>query len=98
MALVADLAKAKRLILDQLGYLPLEPDAAHLVSRRLETCAILVTSNRSVAEPGTGFADPVVTTAILCRLLHRRLPQTIRKLARLDWRCARPFLPLWQPT
>lgn len=35
-------------------YLPLEPDAAHpffrLVSRRYETGAMLITSNRSVAE------------------------------------------------
>ena len=54
--------------------LPLEPDAAHLffqlVSRRYETGAMLITSNRSVAEWGTVFADPVVATAILDRLLH----------------------------
>ena len=72
--------KAKLLIVDELGYLPLEPDAAHLffqlVSRRYETGAMLITSNRSVAEWGTVFADPVVATAILDRLLHHVL--TIR--------------------
>jgi hypothetical protein len=31
---------------------------------------LLITSNRSVAEWGTVFADPVVATAILDRLLH----------------------------
>ena len=55
-------SKAKLLIVDELGYLPLEPDAAHLffqlVSRRYETGAMLITSNRSVAEWGTVFADP----------------------------------------
>ena len=70
------LAKPKLLIIDELGYLPLEPDAAHLffqlVSRRYETGAMLITSNRSVAEWGTVFADPVVATAILDRLLHHR--------------------------
>jgi len=63
------LSKAKLLIVDELGYLPLEPDAAHLffqlVSRRYETGAMLITSNRSVSEWGTVFADPVVATAIL---------------------------------
>jgi len=98
MALVAGLAKAhsekrldekllalskpKLLIIDELGYLPLEPDAAHLffqlVSRRYEAGAMLITSNRSVAEWGTVFADPVVATAILDRLLHHSHVLTIR--------------------
>jgi DNA replication protein DnaC len=76
------LSKAKLLIVDELGYLPLEPDAAHLffqlVSRRYETGAMLITSNRSVAEWGTVFADPVVATAILDRLLHHSQVLTIR--------------------
>ncbi len=76
------LAKPKLLIVDELGYLPLEPDAAHLffqlVSRRYETGAMSITSNRSVAEWGTVFADPVVATAILDRLLHHSHVLTIR--------------------
>jgi DNA replication protein DnaC len=76
------LAKPKLLIIDELGYLPLEPDAAHLffqlVSRRYEAGAILITSNRSVAEWGTVFADAVVATAILDRLLHHSQVLTIR--------------------
>lgn len=76
------LAKPKLLIIDELGYLPLEPDAAHLffqlVSRRYETGAMLITSNRSVAEWGAVFADPVVATAILDRLLHHSHVLTIR--------------------
>ena len=58
-------AKPKLLIVDELGYLPLEPDAAHLffqlVSRRYEAGAMLITSNRSVAEWGTVFAGPAAT-------------------------------------
>ena len=74
--------KAKLLIVHELGYLPLEPDAAHLffqlVSRRYETGAMLITSNRAVAEWGAVFADPVVATAILDRLLHHSHVLTIR--------------------
>jgi DNA replication protein DnaC len=98
MALVASLAKGhaqgrleeklltyikpKLLIVDELGYLPLEPDAAHLffqlVSRRYERGAILLTSNRSIGEWGTVFGDAVVATAILDRLLHHSHVITIR--------------------
>ena len=76
------LSKPKLLIVDELGYLPPGPDAAHLffqlVSRRYEAGAMLITSNRSVAEWGTVFADPVVATAILDRLLHHSHVLTIR--------------------
>ena len=75
-------AKPKLLIVDELGYLPFEPDAAHLffqlVSRRYERGAMLVTSNRSVGEWGAVFGDPVVATAILARLLHHSHVITIR--------------------
>jgi DNA replication protein DnaC len=75
-------AKPKLLIVDELGYLPFDPNAAHLffqlVSRRYERGAMLVTSNRSVGEWGTVFGDPVVATAILDRLLHHSHVITIR--------------------
>ena len=75
-------AKPKLLIVDELGYLPLEPDAAHLffqlVSRRYERGAMLVTSNRAVGEWGAVFGDAVVATAILDRLLHHSHVVTIR--------------------
>ncbi|PIK73875.1 hypothetical protein CS379_05830, partial [Methylobacterium frigidaeris] len=64
------------------GYLPFEPDAAHLffqlVSRRYERGAMLLTSNRAVGEWGTVFGDAVVATAILDRLLHHSHVVTIR--------------------
>lgn len=75
-------AKPKLLIIDELGYLPFDPNAAHLffqlVSRRYERGSLLITSNRSVAEWGTVFGDPVVATAILDRLLHHSHVVTIR--------------------
>jgi DNA replication protein DnaC len=75
-------AKPKLLIIDELGYLPFEPNAAHLffqlVSRRYERGSLLITSNRSVGEWGEVFGDPVVATAILDRLLHHSHVVTIR--------------------
>ena len=75
-------AKPKLLVIDELGYLPFERDAAHLffqlVSRRYERGSLLVTSNRPVGEWGTVFGDPVVATAILDRLLHHSHVVTIR--------------------
>ena len=61
----------KLLIIDEPGYLPFEPNAAHLffqlVLRRYERSSMMITSNRSVGEWGEVFGDPVVATAIpLC--------------------------------
>jgi DNA replication protein DnaC len=75
-------AKPKLLIVDELGYLPLEANAAHLffqlVSRRYERGSMLVTSNRGVGEWGGVFGDPVVAAAILDRLLHHSTVVGIR--------------------
>jgi DNA replication protein DnaC len=75
-------SKPKLLIVDELGYLPFEPNAAHLffqlVSRRYESGSMLITSNRAVGEWGTVFGDPIVATAILDRLLHHSHVITIR--------------------
>ena len=57
--------KPKLLIIDELGYLPFEPNAAHLffqlVSRRYERGSMLITSNRSIGEWGTAFGDPTTS-------------------------------------
>jgi len=62
---LAFFAKPKLLIVDELGYLPFEPDAAHLffqlVSRRYERGSMLITSNRSVAELGTVIGDSTLS-------------------------------------
>ncbi len=75
-------AKPKLLIVDELGYLPFDPKAAHLffqlICRRYEKGSTLITSNRSVSEWGEVFGDSVVATAILDRLLHHSQVITIR--------------------
>jgi DNA replication protein DnaC len=74
--------KPKLLIIDELGYLPFEPNAAHLffqlVSRRYERGSVLITSNRAVSEWGIVFGDAIIATAILDRLLHHSHVITIR--------------------
>ncbi|HYP03098.1 MAG TPA: IS21-like element helper ATPase IstB [Cyanobium sp.] len=75
-------AKPKLLIVDELGYLPLEPQAGHLffqlISRRYEQGSVLISSNRPVEEWDEVFGDQVVAAAILDRLLHHSQVVTIR--------------------
>lgn len=58
------LSRPKLLIIDELGYLPFEANAAHLffqlVSLGYEKGSILITSNRFVGEWGSASGDPVV--------------------------------------
>jgi DNA replication protein DnaC len=76
------LCKPKLLILDEMGYFPLDRMAAQfffqLVSRRYHKGSIVLTSNKSFAEWGEIFADPVLATAILDRLLHFSTTLNIR--------------------
>ena len=71
---LTQLARPKLLIIDELGYLPFEANAAHLffqlVARRYERGAMLITTNQLVTQWGTVFGDEVLAAAILDRLLH----------------------------
>jgi len=64
----------KLLILDELGYLPLNREEAslffRLLVRRYERASLIVTSNKSFTDWGEVFNDHVLATAILDRLLH----------------------------
>jgi DNA replication protein DnaC len=66
--------KPKLLVIDELGYMPLERHAAHLflqlVSRRYEKGSMLITTNQSVTQWGSVFGDDIIAAAILDRLLH----------------------------
>lgn len=74
--------KPKLLIVDELGYLPLEHEAGHLlfqlISRRYEQESVLISSKRPVEEWHEVFGDQVVAAAILDRLLHHSPVVTIR--------------------
>lgn len=63
------------LIIDEIGYLPLTRDQANLffqvISKRYEKGSVIVTSNLSFGQWDSAFADdPVLTAALLDRLLH----------------------------
>jgi DNA replication protein DnaC len=62
------------LIVDEVGYLPFDADAAslffQLVNARYERGALIVTSNKPFTAWGEVFGDPVVAAAMLDRLVH----------------------------
>jgi DNA replication protein DnaC len=71
------------LVIDELGYLPLDQASANwifeVVSRRYEKGGpIVLTSNRGFSDWGQVFADQVVATAIVDRLLHNAVVLNIR--------------------
>lgn len=77
------LSHPKLLIVDEVGYVPLDPVVSYfvfsLVCRRYEKGAMIWTSNKSFAEWASVFAgDEVVTAAILDRLLHHGTVINIR--------------------
>ncbi len=71
---IAFYAKPKLLVVDELGYLPLEKQTAHLffqlVSRRYERGSMLLTTNQTVTQWGHVFGDEMIAAAVLDRLLH----------------------------
>lgn len=70
------------LVVDELGYLPLDQSSANwifqVVSRRYDKGSIVLTSNRGFSDWTQVFADPVVASAIVDRLLHRATVINIR--------------------
>ena len=77
------LTRPALLVLDEIGYLPLEQqDATFLfeaVSKRYESQkSIILTSNKSFADWGDIFPDPILATALLDRLLHPATTLNIR--------------------
>ncbi len=68
------LAKYKILIIDEVGYLPIDVEAANmlfqLINKRYEKSSTIITTNKPFAEWGELFGDPMIANAILDRLLH----------------------------
>ena len=70
------------LIIDELGYLPLERHAGHLlfhlVRKRYEKGSLLLTSNQPISAWGQMLGGEITATAILDRLLHHSYVLTIK--------------------
>jgi len=75
--LAAELARLRRyplLVVDEVGYLPFEQEAANLffqlVSSRYEHASIVLTSNLPFSGWGGVFGDQVVAAAMIDRIVH----------------------------
>ena len=68
------LARYPLLVVDEVGYIPFEPEAANLffqlVSSRYERASLIVTSNKAFGRWGEVFGDEVVAAAMIDRLVH----------------------------
>lgn len=64
----------KVLIIDEIGYLTMDIEQANLffqlISRRYERKSTIITTNKSLSKWAEIFSDPIITNAILDRLLH----------------------------
>jgi DNA replication protein DnaC len=62
------------IVVDEVGYIPFEPEAANLffqlVSSRYERASLIVTSNKPFGRWGEVFGDDVVAAAMIDRLVH----------------------------
>jgi len=62
------------LVVDEVGYIPFEAEAANLffqlVSARYERASLMVTSNKPFGRWGEVFGDDVVAAAMIDRLVH----------------------------
>src|SRR5271168_2545035 len=62
------------IVVDEVGYIPFDPEAANLmfslVSSRYERASLIVTSNKPFSSWGEIFGDEVTATAMIDRLVH----------------------------
>lgn len=67
-------AKHKLLIIDEIGYLPVDKQGANLffqlIARRYEKNSTIITTNQPFSKWGEVFSDLTLANAILDRLLH----------------------------
>lgn len=67
-------SKYKILIIDEIGYLPIDNDAANLffqlISKRYEKHCTIITTNTNFSKWSEIFGAPTIANAILDRLLH----------------------------
>lgn len=66
--------KYKLLIIDEIGYLPVDKNGANLlfqlIAKRYEKSSTIITTNQQFSKWGEVFSDTILANAILDRLLH----------------------------
>lgn len=73
--------KYKVLIIDEMGFLPIDELGANilfqLINKRYEKSTTIITTNKTFAKWPEIFGDPVIANAILDRLLHHSIVFTM---------------------
>ena len=68
------LALIPLIVVDEVGYIPFDPEAANLMfalaSNRYERASMILTSNKPFSAWGEIFGDDAVATAMIDRLIH----------------------------
>lgn len=71
---IKTLSKYKLLIIDEVGYLPIDIETANmlfqLINKRYEKNSTIITTNKPFSKWGELFGDNMIANAILDRLLH----------------------------
>lgn len=72
--IVKHYSKYKLLIIDEIGYLPIEKQYAdiffQLIAKRYEKKSTIITTNQPFSKWGEVFGDNIIATAIIDRLVH----------------------------
>ena len=70
-----NIKKAQMVIIDEIGYTPISRSQANkfftLISDTYETSSLVFTTNKEITDWAEMMGDPVLTTALLDRILHR---------------------------
>lgn len=84
---IKNLNRYRLLVIDEVGYFPVDKAVAglifQLVAMRYEKKSIIVTTNQPLSKWGEVFADPVIASAIVDRLVHH---STIIRITGVSYR------------
>ena len=76
------LGRYRLIIIDEVGYLPFEQEAANLffelVSTRYEKASLILTSNLPFARWGEVFGDVTIAAAMIDRIVHHAEVHTLK--------------------
>ncbi len=86
-ARIKHFVKYKLLIIDEIGYLPLDKEGSNmlfqLIAKRYENKSTIITTNVNFSKWGEVFGDNTIANAILDRLLHH---STVHKITGNSYR------------
>lgn len=72
--LLRDISKARLLIIDELGYVPLDREGARLLFQVMSDCyekrSLVITANIEFSKWGVVFGDDKMASALIDRIMH----------------------------